>query len=99
MILGELIDLETEGLAEREGFSYRRFQQVTVIPTDSDIIQCLRGLQAISQLWVLSAPVSPVNWNSAKIGITGITFRRQREEGQRQREVHLEFILKKSSPH
>jgi hypothetical protein len=61
-------------VAEREGFDYRRFQQPSVIPTDSDSSQCLCGSQAYSQLWVLLAAVTAINWNSAEIGITGITF-------------------------
>jgi hypothetical protein len=34
-------------MAEREGFYYRRFQQVTVKPALSDNNQCLHGFQAL----------------------------------------------------
>jgi hypothetical protein len=45
-------------MAESVGFYYLRFQQVSVIPTDSDFNQCLSGLQALSHFGCLTAAVA-----------------------------------------
>jgi hypothetical protein len=39
----------SEELAERVGFYYRHFQQLVMIPTDSENTECLCRVQALSE--------------------------------------------------
>jgi uncharacterized protein len=65
---------ETKGLAEREGFDYRRYLQVIVKTRHSDNILCLRGFQAHFQLPVHCLPRPLMTSVDHRNGITGITF-------------------------
>jgi hypothetical protein len=47
---GEDILCNADWVAEREGFYRRHFQQLVMIPTDSENTQCLRRVQAPSEL-------------------------------------------------
>jgi hypothetical protein len=48
--VGLMLSSRSLKMAEREGFYYRHFQQVVMIPTDSENTQCLRRVQGFSEL-------------------------------------------------